>query len=63
MSRNNKSAKNVARRKACTAARQSGNPGKPTKPVHGKKKAWWQIFPSYGAYIAGGKKPQRGQEA
>lgn len=60
MSKNNKNAKRVAARKQATAQRQGGGGGPAkTQPKHGKKNAWWQKFPSYAAYIAGGKrKPQ-----
>ena len=56
MSKNNKSAKRVQLRKQATAQRAAGGGPAKTKPLHGKKKAWWQIFPSYGAFIAGAKK-------
>jgi hypothetical protein len=59
MSRNSKSARNVARRKANTAARQSGGGPKQTAPKHGKKNAWWQVGNgTYAAFIKG--KPKRG---
>lgn len=63
MSRNSKNSKRIAARKAMSAKRANGSPG-PAKTTakHGKKRAWWQIYPSYSAYIRGGKKPQRGQE-
>lgn len=60
MSRNSKNARNVARRKANTAARQSGGGGpKSTTPKHGKKNAWWQVGNgSYTAFIKGKAKRQ-----
>lgn len=62
MSRNSKSARNVARRKANTQARQGGGGPAKTTPKHGKLKAWWQTFGSYGAFIRG-KKSKSAEEA
>lgn len=70
MSRNSKNAKRIAAAKALpknrsATARARRAEGKApltghTSPAHGKKNAWWQKFPSYKAYLAGGKsqKPQ-----
>jgi len=57
MSRNSKNAKRHIAEKAASTQRVKGDKG-PTKttPKHGKKKAWWQLFPSYEAYIKGAKK-------
>lgn len=62
MSRNSKSARNVARRKANALARQSGGGGPAkTSPKHGKAKAWWQVGNgSYSTFIKG--KPGKRQE-
>lgn len=61
MSRNSKNAKQHAAAKQISEMHKNGNKGPAqTAAKHGKKKAWWQKFPSYGAYIRGGKKP--GQE-
>ena len=63
MSRNNKNSKRNAAAKEMSKIRLGGGSGpKATTPKHGKKKAWWQIFPSYEAYIKGGKsnKPKFG---
>jgi hypothetical protein len=64
MSRNSKNAQRIAKAKKLGAERQAGSKGPAkTTPLHGKKKAWWQKFPSYGAYIRGGKKGgQRNEE-
>jgi hypothetical protein len=74
MSRNSKTAKRAVaakqaseQRVAARAAVKAGTrPAGPvgavkTAPKHGKKKAWWMKFPSYGAYIRGSKK--QGAEA
>lgn len=64
MSRNNKNAKRIAAAKEMSKTRVSGGSGpSSTTPKHGKKNAWWQIFPSYSAYIKGGKsnKPKFGR--
>lgn len=57
MSRNSKTAKRLVASKQISAQRKNGNKG-PAKTTakHNKKKAWWQMFPSYGAYIRGGKR-------
>lgn len=56
MSRNNKNAKRIAAAKEMSKTRVGGGKGpSSTTPKHGKKKAWWQLFPSYSAYIKGGK--------
>jgi hypothetical protein len=57
MSKNNKNAKRVAARKEMSKLRVSGGAGPArTAPKHEKKNAWWQRFPSYGAFMRGGKK-------
>lgn len=56
MSRNNKSATRKAQAKVITAMHLRGEKGpSETTPKHGKKKAWWQIFPSYALSLKGGK--------
>lgn len=69
MSRNNKTARRLVaaralpkNRSAASRARRAegksasnGRTGKATT----KKNAWWQKFPSYGAWIRGGKKPNQ----
>lgn len=65
MSRNSKNAKRIASAKALpknrsATARARRAEGKTpqtghTSPAHGKTRAWWQKFPSYKAYIQGGK--------
>lgn len=57
MSRNNKSARNVARRKANTAARQNGGGPARTTAKHGKVNAWWQKG-TYGSFVKGVAKKQ-----
>lgn len=61
MSRNNKKARLLAKAREITALHAKGEkaPAK-TKPLHGKTRAWWQKFPSYSAFIKGGKKPNEG---
>lgn len=60
MSRNNKNASRNKAAKAASAVRKGGGRGpSQTKPQHGKKKAWWQIYPSYGAFIRGKKASAR----
>lgn len=65
MSRNNKNAKRHAaarsmpknRSAAAKARRKAGEPAKNPRGTPSKKKnAWWQKFPSYGAFIRGEKK-------
>lgn len=64
MSRNSKGAKRNKAAKEMSALRVSGGKGPArTTPQHGKKNAWWQKFPSYGAFIRGGKKAVRSEEA
>ena len=56
MSKNNKNAKRIAAAKEMSKIRLGGGKGPArTEPKHGKKNAWWQKFPSYTAYIRGGK--------
>lgn len=56
MSRNSKNAQRNKAAKDMSATRTSGGSGPAkTTPKHGKKKAWWQVFPSYGAFVRGGK--------
>lgn len=63
MSRNSKSARNVARRKANTLARQGGGGPASTAAKHGKKNAWWQVGSrTYSAFIKGKNKPKRGDD-
>lgn len=58
MSRNTKNSKRIAAAKEMSKMRQSGGSGPAkTQAKHQKKNAWWQKFPSYGAFIRGGKKP------
>jgi hypothetical protein len=62
MSRNSKTAKRLVAAKQISAQRKNGNKGPAaTTPKHNKKKAWWQMFPSYGAYLRGGKR-QKAEE-
>jgi hypothetical protein len=66
MSRNSKNARRIAAAKALpknrsAAARARRAEGKPATNGRGgkqstKKNAWWQKFPTYGAYLRGGKK-------
>lgn len=73
MSQNSKKARRLVaaralpknRSAAARAKRAEGKPatnGRSGKPS-AKKNAWWQKFPSYGAYIRGGKKGNRSEEA
>jgi hypothetical protein len=63
MSKNNKNAKRIAARKEMSKLRLSGGSGPArTAAKHGKKNAWWQRFPSYGAFVRGGKKASRMQD-
>jgi hypothetical protein len=66
MSRNSKNARRIAAAKtlpknrsaAAKARRAEGKPatnGRSGKPST-KKNAWWQKFPTYGAFLRGGKK-------
>jgi hypothetical protein len=66
MSRNSKNAQRIKAAKtlpknrsaAARAARAAGKPathGRGGKPST-KKNAWWQKFPTYGAFVRGGKK-------
>ncbi len=64
MSKNSKNAKRIAARKEMSKLRLSGGSGPArTAPKHEKKNAWWQRFPSYGAFIRGGKKASQKQDA
>lgn len=71
MSRNNKNARLHAARKAlpknrtaaAKARRAEGKPatnGRTGKPSQ-KKNAWWQKFPSYGAWLRGSKKQKEAE--
>ncbi len=52
MSSNNKNAKRHIKAREMSAIRKSGGSGPAqTKPLHGKKNAWWQRFKTYGDYI------------
>lgn len=52
MSRNSKNSKLIAAAREISKQRVGGNKGAAkTKPLHGKKNAWWQRFPSFRAYI------------
>ena len=73
MSRNSKNGKRIAAAKAlpknrsaaAKVRRAEGKPagtGRTGQSLHGKKNAWWQKFPSYGAFIRGGKKGNRNEE-
>jgi hypothetical protein len=63
MSKNNKNAKRIAARKEMSKLRLGGGSGPArTAAKHGKKNAWWQRFPSYGAFVRGGKKASRMQD-
>jgi len=66
MSKNSKNARLHHEARERSKTRQSGGKCGPTGGVrataatHGKKKAWWQLYNSYGEYIrGGGKKAQR----
>jgi hypothetical protein len=60
MSRNSKNATRIRQAREVTAMHKNAGRGPAkTKPLHEKKNAWWQKFPSYGAYIRGEK--MRGQ--
>ena len=60
MSRNSKNAKRIKAAKEMSAQRTNGTKGpSKTTPSHGKKNAWWQKFPSYKAYLAGGKRAKK----
>jgi hypothetical protein len=60
MSRNSKGAARTKARKDMAKTRTSGGSGPAkTTPKHGKKNAWWQKFPSYAAYLRGGKKQKQ----
>lgn len=64
MSRQSKNARNLARAKACSEVRKSGGRGPAkTSPQHGKTKAWWQLFRSFGEFAAGKGKKSRDVEA
>ena len=64
MSRNSKNSKRIQAAREMSKQRQNGNPGPArTQAKHGKKNAWWQKFGSYHAFIKGGKKSGRDQEA
>lgn len=70
MSKNAKNGRRIAAAKALpknrsAAAKARRAEGKPATsgrsgPASTKKNAWWQKFPSYGAFIRGGKK-QKGE--
>jgi hypothetical protein len=64
MSKNNKNAKRIAAARELSKNRQNGSKGTcKTSKTSKKKNAWWQKFPSYGAFIAGkGKTPRRGRD-
>ena len=57
MSKNSKNAKRHIAARAISEIRKNGGKGpSSTKPLHGKKNAWWQKFRSYGEYINAGKR-------
>ena len=63
MSRNNKGARLNKSAKEASQRRVSGTGGAAkTTPKHGKKRAWWQTFGDYAAFIKGGKKGDRGEK-
>jgi len=56
MSRNSKNATRIMDARKMAEIHKNGGKGPAkTAPKHGKKKAWWQKFPSYRAYIKGAK--------
>jgi hypothetical protein len=56
MSRNSKNAARIRQAHEVSAMhRNDGKGPAKTKPLHAKKNAWWQKFPSYAAYIRGEK--------
>ena len=62
MSRNSKNAQRIKAAKEMSALHVKGGKGPAkTTPKHGKTRAWWQKFDTYGAFIRGGKKPQGDQ--
>lgn len=63
MSKNNKNAKRLVAAREMSAKRVAGGKGPAkTTPVHGKKKAWFQLFDTYSAFLASKtKKPARKQ--
>lgn len=70
MSKNNKNARHIAAAKVMpknrsAAARARREAGKPTScrttKTSKKKNAWWQKFPSYGAWLRGNKKQKEGE--
>lgn len=67
MTKANKQAKRKVIAKAFSEARKRGEKGPcktRTSDTFKKKNCWWQKFPSYSAYISGGKKaPKRETEA
>jgi hypothetical protein len=64
MSRNNKNAKRIAAAREMSSVRKGGGSGpKKTTPLHGKKKAWFQLFDTHSEYIASLKKAPRKQNA
>lgn len=64
MSRNNKNAKRAIAAREMSAKRVAGGKGPAkTNPVHGKKKAWFQLFDTYREFLASKqKKPARKQQ-
>lgn len=57
MSRNSKNSQRIKKAKELSVLHTKGEKGPAkTAPKHGKTRAWWQKFPSYAAYIRGGKK-------
>jgi hypothetical protein len=60
MSRNNKNAKRLAKARELSVNRKNGSKESPkTHSTSKKKNAWWQKFPSYGAFIRGKKSSRR----
>lgn len=65
MSRNNKTARNLARAKQITQMHASGEKGPSrTATQHGKKSAWWQIGNGdYATFVKGKQKRAKPDEA
>jgi hypothetical protein len=60
MSRNNKNAKRIAAAREMSNVRKNGGSGpKKTTPLHGKKRAWFQLFDTHSLYLASLKKAPR----
>lgn len=60
MSKNNKNAKRLVAAREMSKLRQSGGNGpKATTPVHGKKKAWFQLFDTHREFLASKNKKQK----